>query len=333
MRRAKRDDLLLRSYIREALLKEDQYSGGGDGGGGTGAGIGGSWTGADASSLSKTFLKPFTDVLATAAGKTKELARRGVTVLQVALETVGTTLLPFLTDSYDEIFKNEKKDLESIRSEYKSVYDSTNKALMNNDAIALAFFAYPGAVLTGKVAKEAPDTAIKLLGIATGGLSDKIFGNPSVGGSKSSEKKEGRIRGSRLLEEEKDLASVIADKKAVLDILKQSPDASSSAKKAQELHKRSLQKLTKQIETVMSASSIEDIEKIVGQSIKGSDKIKKEEEKNEDLAKDVLLSLKKRVKKMYSDKIKSRIEPVAKQFGENHPFVQDYLEVLKKLKQ
>ena len=162
---------LIKEYVSETLREDDGSMGYDDGGMGSG-GYGGGGSGED---LFNTFIKPFADVVGTIAGKTKELARRGMTVLNVAFETLKHTLIPFLVDSYGEIFAKEQGDIQKIRGEYQKYYDSTEKVLGGADAKVLAFIAFPGAALTGKFVKTAPKAAKGILSIATGGLSDKYL--------------------------------------------------------------------------------------------------------------------------------------------------------------
>ena len=154
---------------------------------GSGMGMGGGWEGASGEGLFKAFVEPFTDVLKTAVGETKQLMRRGSTLLQVAFETVVTTLVPFLTDSYDEIFAEEEADLERIKGDYADVYARTDEAL-KGDAQALAFILAPGPVIAKGALDATPKAAASLLSVVTGGRSDKYFGGgyTEPGGGRSS---------------------------------------------------------------------------------------------------------------------------------------------------
>lgn len=177
MRRRSTDGLLLREYVRSVLTEDDvgsEY---------------GSY--ADAAAMSspygvsfgsageyyKTFLKPWVDVFKTAEGKTKETARKAVTVLQVGARVIISTVIPIISFRYKEVFDAEKRDVEKIRSEYKSVYDSTASALTSGDAGLLAFMAAPEYMMAGIVASKGPEFAINVLSSVTGGVFDELLGN------------------------------------------------------------------------------------------------------------------------------------------------------------
>ena len=334
-----REISVLRKYI-EQILREDDGSLAIDTGGMSGPM--GTW-GASKEDFYKTFIKPFADVVSTTAGKTKELARKGVTLVQVAFEAIATTLLPFLSASYDEIFAKEKKDIQKIKNEYKSVYDATNKALMNSDVAMLAFFAYPGTVITTNFAKKSPKASKKILGIVTGGMSDKYLDKylEKLSSDESSSKKEEGIdfylRGFvNLLSEEKKspkLSDVVASKKAVEKLLSISPAAAEMSRNAQEIYKKTLNDAYEQALSILSAKSVEEIEKIVGKKLKGTEKLRdidpKEKEAGE---RQLLITVKKSIKELYTKRLQKEISDVVSAgIPEESQFVKDYLETIKKI--
>lgn len=166
---------LLREYVREVLREDDTAAVWGDlhshdmmmhpYGAHFGSG----------SDLFKIFVKPFVDVFDTAMGKTKELSVKAQTLARVAFETIATTLVPIFSDSYKEIFANEKKHIDKIRQEYKEVYQSNWDAFRDNDAFWTAFCYAPWAVITVKLIKHSPKTAGRMLSTLTGGKTDKIL--------------------------------------------------------------------------------------------------------------------------------------------------------------
>lgn len=164
---------LLREYVREILREDDTAAVWGDlhshdmGMHPYGAHFG---TPGD---LFKIFVKPFVDVFDTAMGKTKELSVRAQTLARVAFETIATTLVPIFSDSYKEIFANEKKHIDKIRQEYREVYQSNWDAFRDNDAFWTAFCYAPWAVITVKLIKHSPKTAGRMLSTLTGGKFDK----------------------------------------------------------------------------------------------------------------------------------------------------------------
>lgn len=330
---------LIRKYVSE-VIKEDMGDYGVDTGG-MGAVYG------SGSDLFKTFIKPFTDVIGTVAGKTKEVIRSGLTVLNVAFEGVMTTFIPFLTDSYDEIFAKEKTDLAKIRSEYQSIYDATDEAL-RGDASVLAFMAFPGPVLAGKFAKEAPGAAKKLLSVATGGISDEYLGGS---GSKKASSKSSGPAGSgifdsyaraynKLINEAEDsketsLADAVLSKKFVQTMLNKSPEMGSLSRKAQETYRGTLNSVYEQIKEVMAAKSIADIQKITGKKVEGIDQLKDlpsdEKQSAVESEKKFLDGVKQTAKKLTVERLKNEVAPVAASFGDEHPFVKDYQTVISKI--
>jgi hypothetical protein len=117
----------------------------------------------------KAFVDPFADVIKTALGSTKEIMRKAGTVLNVAFNTLATTLIPFLKASYTDVFENERADIQKLRGEYGQVYDRVWATFTNHDTQLLAFMCSPGAFITGKMAAASPKTAVQLLDVATGG--------------------------------------------------------------------------------------------------------------------------------------------------------------------
>lgn len=298
------------------------------------------------SELFNTFIKPFTDVIGTAVGKTKEAMRSGVTLLQVSFETLMTTLVPFLTDSYDEIFAKEKADLQKIRSEYQQYYDSTAKALGSPDASLLAFMAFPGATLTGKFVKDSPKVAKGILSVATGGMSDKILGNEG-GGFKSSRKGPGDIFDSyiraynQLLSEDdktkdKDtLSSRIGSKKLIDAIIDRSPTMKSAEKEALQLYRTNLAKRIEPILSILDADSIEELSKVLKKPLTEPDLSELDPDKKisaMEMQKKSFESIKNTAVQAAMQQIESHIMPVRQKFGDDHPYVQGYTQVLQAIK-
>ena len=335
MKTSQKSKAVLKEYISRTIAEDYDTSGWYDS-----SGLGGTASKGD---LYSTFIKPFTDVIHVAAGKTKELVRRGITLLQVAFETVMTTLIPFLTDSYDEIFEKEQSDILKIRAEYKQYTDETWRILGSSDVVALAFMAFPGAALTGKFAQEAPDAAASLLSVATGGYSDEYLGGLKKRSGKSDGPRGSGIFDSYarsyskiLFEAEKDEKPTLADrfggKKFVTSLVSRSPAMSDMAKQAQEIHRNTLASLYGEAQSVLSASSLDELEKLIGRKVEGVEDLKKlppqEKAKAE---KDLLDKVKESSKKFFIESIKKRIIPIEEKFGSSHPFVIDHLEVIAKI--
>jgi len=325
--KSSRDKDLLKAYVHH-LIKEYDGSMGFDSGG-MGAVYG------TKSDLFNTFIKPFTDVAGTVVGKTKELARRGITLAQTVFVTIMTTLIPFLTDSYEEIFDEQARAIEKIRGEYQQYIDSTNKAL-RGDAAMLAFIAFPGASLTGKLASLAPKTAVGLLGIATGGISDEILG---ASGPRSSGIFDSYVRSYHKLMIEQDvkksptLFDKLQSKKFVNKLLSRSPQVYDVAKQAREIYKKALNDAVEEAKIVLSAKSLEEVEKIVGKNVhnvKDLQALTPDDRKREE--EEILKKMKLSIKKLYVERLLREVNPARKIFGEEHPFVADYMEAINKIR-
>lgn len=282
--------------------------------------------------LYKTFIKPFTNVIGTITGQTKELARRGITVLNVAFETLMTSLIPFLTDSYDEIFAKEKSDLQKIRSEYQEYYNTTAEALGGGDATMLAFLAFPGATLTSKFASAAPDVAKEILSVATGGISDDLSTRSGGSGKKPSDIFDSYFRAykSLILEAEKsskNLETKFKSKKFIDNVLQRSPVIKGAEKLALDIHKKNLAERLKPIIDVFEAKSLEELGKVINEPIKVEDLDKVDASQKtsvKELEKNFLDASIETSKKAALQALEKYISPVRSKFGNDHPFVRDY---------
>jgi len=259
---------LLKEYVRQILV---EYEGMGSY---DSMGMGMGW-GASQSDLLNTFITPFTDVVKVAVGQAKEIVRRSRTLVRVAFETVMTTLIPFVEDSYDEIFREEKADIERIRNEYKDVYDRTAKSFNNLGAIG--FFMAPGPFLLAKIGSSGPKAVAKTLSVATGGLSDKYFSSGS--GPKNSGLFDAKyVHGTFLLEKEEEKISY----KDRLKLALKDPKIQTALKKnveplGKEIKKVKIQKLKSAYDlakNVLNAKNAKDIEIAIGKKV-SSDEIKK----------------------------------------------------------
>jgi hypothetical protein len=324
---------LIREYTLETLKEYDDGGYVGDFSmysGGVGYGSGGD--------LYKVFIQPFADVVGTVAGKTKEIMRSGLTVLNVAFEGLMTTLVPWLTDSYDEIFQKEKADLQAIENEYRQYYDATAAAL-GTDAKMLAFFAFPGPVLAGKFVSTAPKAAKSILSIATGGLTDKYLGGDSD--SKAS-KSPSSIFDSyapayvNLLREKTDetedsLSNKIGSKKFIDAVIARSPTIKGIEKTSQQIFQKTLGERIKPILEILAVDNVDDLAKILGKKIQKPDFKKLDPEQKlstQEAEKKFLEGVKKTSIQAAVKEIRQYVDPARKAFGNDHPFVQSYDSVL-----
>ena len=326
---------LIREYV-SAVLKNSRIvedDGGYDGGysGGEGVSGYGSYGSGD---LFQAFIQPFVDIVGTIAGKTKEVMRSAFTALHVAFESLVTTIVPFLTDSYDEIFIKEKQDLAEIRSQYQGYYDATDKALAGSGAKLLAFMAFPGAALTGQFAVTAPKAAKSILSMATGGISDEWLGGSSNKKSGPSGVFDSYVRAyNKLLTEagkenlENPLASKIKSKKFIDTIISRSPPMQESSRLAMELHIKTRGERIKLVLDIYEARSLEELGKIIGKPVKTPDmkEVDPEQKMSAQEAENKFLEAAKSAsQKAAIETLKKYIAPVRQAFGEDHPFVSDY---------
>lgn len=301
-----------------------------------GTGVGG--MGGPTGDLYSVFIKPFVDVVKIGVGKTKELARRVITLGSVVFRTIMTTLLPFLGETYEEVFESEKRDLERIRSEYSDVYNATSK-LFSTDAAGIAFFVAPGAFLTGLFLKKSPAIATQALSVMSGGISDKYIQRYySTKTSKSSPRTSGMFESKNrkriILEINEDsVDDVVLLKKIVEKSLETSPVAGNLQREARNIYKKTLESAYAEAASVLTARSIQEIERIVGKKMKMppetvginlSEKLAAE--------KDALEKMKDSLKKFYTDPLYRRIQE-AKSAGipNNNPFIVDHVSTIEKI--
>jgi hypothetical protein len=361
---------LLREYVRHVLSEEgDSATGSSDiaragitasdlvtGPGGHGGGKKGA--------MYMTFISPFVDVVKTAAGKAKELARESITTIQVALSVVLTTLIPALNARYDKIFSDRDKDIAKIRNEYKDVYERTNKALSSTDATVMAFLAAPQTMLAAWAASKSPAVTKGILSTLTGGMSDELFNKAMSAKFKNSDwesklkklfqdedvrgvrsKKEGRNKSGLLLKEADDVPEEVKyaqyllknpefhelalKKSGVLDDLKKVGEFTTKA------YRNTLVLLTKDAEESLgSSATFESLEKLSGKRAEELDDVrnlKGPERKNADEI--ILKNSKDAIKNFYVTKLEGEVSKMKKDgVPEDSQIVKDYLSAIQKIK-
>lgn len=112
----------------------------------------------------------------TAVGKTKELASNVITLAGVTLK-IAATIVPIYEANYKKMFDANRERIKKIREDYKDVYAAVDKAFEGDDIAFLTFCASPGIVMGVKAAQLAPRVTKELLGVITGGTSDKLLGH------------------------------------------------------------------------------------------------------------------------------------------------------------
>jgi hypothetical protein len=338
---------LLREYVR-AVISEDE--GGGDGG------VYGDLSSADAGmspygvsfgsgqDLYKVFVAPFTDVVATAAGKTKEISQKGQTLLRVAFEAVATTLVPILRDSYAEIFAKEEAALDMIRNEYGEIYAANWDALRDNDVVLAAFMYNPARFLTTKLAQKSPKVVAKLISILSGGtldgwlkkVADKFGWDKASGANKSVHGGSfGPMEG--VIREEDDKHSQVSQVLAN-DRVKAKLADSLLVKRMQQdgqaLVRGTLEQVYKQASAVLGAKSLQELQQKLGKPLKGMDKLAQLPQQERQKAEQVILAgAKKSMREFYVKSLEGQVKKALEAgVPEDHPFINDYRRTVSKIK-
>lgn len=160
-----------RSTTDPHLLVEDDGGGGGDFGfggfdyGGMGYGM---YAVGTNRGLYEIFVKPFVEVIQTTSGATKETMRSLISTVEVALDVLLTTFIPFIGDTYAEIFEEEERDIEAIRDKYADIYASNVEMFSHGDMNVLAFGYDPVSYVSAVFAKKSPKVASKMVELITG---------------------------------------------------------------------------------------------------------------------------------------------------------------------
>lgn len=324
-----RERWLLKEYVRTVLSEEGQGGFGGysDYVGGMGGGAGGYGMGGivDNDDLYKTFVKPFTDVVSVATGKTKEMSQRTVTLLRTVIEAAFQTVVPFFKDKYAEIFKEEKQHLDRIKSEYSKVYQATWDAFKDHDVLCAAFMYRPDLFLTTVLAREAPEAAAKLLSVLSGGLLDVALQKLR------SPRHEGIIKEDD--EQVSPLEKLVSNKK-VHEVLANSDIVKQMTKEGQAMVRKTLDDVYKQASSALTAKSLQDMQQKLGQKIPGLDKLSQVPQQERQKAEQALLkSIKEGLKAFYVKGLETHVrEAVQAGTPKNHPFVADYASTISKIK-
>lgn len=343
MLRNSKEHRLLKEYVK-SILSEDEYSSmiGAEGA----DSIYGVHYGSD-SDLFNTFVKPFTDVIGIAKGKTKEMSQRTITLARVAFQTLASTFIPILGTNYKKIFENEKEKLDQIKSEYKEVYDSAWGELKKGDAAMMAFFCFPGPILAGKIAKGAPKATLNLLSILGGGelepLISKIKSKFSASDSSSEPKKKSKkkpndlIFGESLLREvdenEQKLANVVTNSKVINKVLN-STNAKKMQQEARGIVQSTLQNVYDSAKAALSIKSIDEFQKKFGKlddkNLKQLDQLEATEKQKVEAQ--LLSTMKKSAKDFYVKNLTSQVEEAIKSgIPESSGYVDMYKKTIQKI--
>ena len=341
---------ILRSHIRRIIKEEGGDFGGGGydigwgniGGGGMGGG--GIWGYGIGDNLGK-FLEPFTDVLKTAIGKTKELSIKAQTLAAVAWEGLATTIVPWLSSDYSDIFRREKQEINRLKQEYGDVYKRTWDAFKNEDFLITAFFYDPASMLATVGITQAPTATKELLSILSGGRLDDLlgrimdkFGNKSAPGGPGEYNRHMKYEG--IIHEQQDdagesLEKVLANPKLI--------DAACSSQYAQKMMSDGrtvvngvLKDAVDHVMTVFKAHSVQDIEREMGKKLpeKIATSLAKmqpaERQKSEAI---VIKQLQKLTKESVVNDLSKQVKVATKSgVPNNSPFIQAYMKTISKIR-
>lgn len=363
---------LLREYVRE-VLRED-----GDGG----------YTAGDimmsdismnpygihygsGKDLYHVFVEPFTDIFKTAAGKSKEITRRALTVGKVAFETIATTIIPILRDDYKEIFDKEREALDKIKSEYAEVYNANWDAFRDPDFVLAAFWYSPALVLTTKFVRKAPDAALDLVSVLSGGTLDdwvkKVKHTLHIGDDKHKEfeKRHGGSKsefnggdyygggelgssgvdmgyyGESVIREtdeasndphQKVMKILTSDK--LKQKLSQSPVVRKMEQEGQKIVRHTLEGIFKQAQGVLNARSLQDLQNKTGAKLKGIEELSKvPQQERAQIEQKILQGTKGAMKEFYTKNLEGQVKQALDSgIPQDHPYVQDYQHVISKIK-
>lgn len=322
---------LLREYVR-TVLQEDDF---GDDWGGFGS----------QKDLYNVFVKPFTDVVHTAVGKTKELSVKTQTLAKTVFETIVTTLIPTYASDYKDIFEEDKARINQIKSQYKEIYDSTWTAFKDNDILMAAFMYAPAATVTVQFARKAPIPVLNMISALTGGSFDgflsKIKKKLSLGDTvlplgRSVTAGPGIPEG--VIREDKkkntvDIAKILVNKK-FMNAIDQNQQVQQMQKAMKGSVRKTLELVYDRAEIIAKSNSIDELQSKIGKKLPGVEKLNQlPPDQRAEMSRSIMVGVKKSLLSMYikglEDHIKSAVQVGVPQ---DHPYVGDYMATIKKIK-
>lgn len=336
---------LVRQHVRQ-ILREDDY--GGFDAYDTNSPYGASF--GSEKDLYNVFIKPFTDVVDTTVGKSKELSQKTQTMAKVAFEALATSLVPALEDDYKSIFANEKAQMDKLKAQYKDVYDSTYTAFKDSDVLTAAFMYAPSALITAKVAQQAPIVTIKVLNALTGGRLDNFLAKVSKKLHLGDEHKpldkdtgpglpEGLIREQQPEQQQakpqpqNNVGKILTQKK-IMQIIDQDPKTSKMKQSTKAIIDGSLKKVLQRAQAVSTANSVEDLQTKLGLKLKGVDKLQQvPQQERQGLEAPLLKGLKRSALSLYVKGLEDQLAAMTKAgVPNNHPLVATMNNVVSKIK-
>ena len=305
--------------------------------------------------LYNVFVKPFADVVTTAAGKTKEISKSAQNLLRTSFEAIGTTVLPMFKDDYERIFADEKNAIDKIRREYADVYKSNWDAFQKDDALCVAFAYRPDLFLDVAAVKKAPKVAVKMLSVLSGGSLDpiitKLFKKAAQKKGKNEEDivkqlaklyadkgEKGKKHESIIREEDGNESSnplvTLVTNKDVMNVIANNPRVVAMEKEGKNIVRTTLANAYKQVRSVAQAKNIDDLQKILGKPIEGADQLKQLQPQERQAAEaNLVKTLKQSIKEFYAKNLEAQVKSAIDHgVPQNHPYVNDYKSVIQKIK-
>ncbi len=152
-----REKRLLKEYVKAVIAEDDTGGYGYVPTGGYGFGMSNY-----GDSLKNVFIDPFIDAAGVIKASGTKLATRVKTLATVAIETILTTMIPFLKSNYTAIFKKEKEELQKIKEKYKKYFEGVDRAFVGDTAF-LAFMISPTAFITTKTLRISSEAVVELI--------------------------------------------------------------------------------------------------------------------------------------------------------------------------
>lgn len=347
-----RNSRILREYVQSVLLAEDDAGGGYDMSGLGDSPYGISWGGP---SMTQTFLQPFADVFSTAKAAASNISARTRTLAKITFESLATSVLPFLIADYNDIFKEEKLQLDKIQQKYADVFARTNNAFKNDDIKLVAFMLNPALTIAAAAATATPMLAIGLYDVLAG--TDPYLKNYLVKAKKFAEKKISAVTnkkyskgssgyggydtgmyGEAKLHEADDkgkeeLIAMLTDPKFLI-ALNNSPTAKAIKQEATQIINATVKKLMDRFKQVQAARTVDDLvrlfPKIDRSKVAEFQKLPQQEKTG--VEQQIATQVKAAAKKLYSEVIKAQLASAkAANLPNNHPLVAGYTKVLSML--
>lgn len=335
---ARDEHKLLKEYVRSVVISED---------------FGGGVEFTNKQGLINIFIEPFLDVFKVAKGKALELHQRTLALGRVAFTTIVTTMVPFLGDRYEEVFREEHEYLDKIRLKYADVYNATWDAFKQDDALCMAFMLNPTAFLTTQFFLKAPKGALNLVSSLTNGsldpFLDKVKEQVKTGGFKEKKSRKSSEEAfkdklyaqfkkddsystqieSRLYESDESnttpvnwLAKVLSSKQ-VKEKVAESPKVHEMQEIGKKLVAETLKKVLTQASGVLKAKNLSDVEKATGKKVPGTEKLANvPKDEKQALEEKLVSAVKASMKTFYVKKLEERVKKaIDAGVPADHPFV------------